>query len=138
MTLRDDLIPCVDSARDIINDFGLRPYVVLMRTRTWSGTQPGDGTATDVDVAIAPVPKVSHPSPRLIANSGGTIQEGDRMVSKISASYTEAQLTGNPLAANAEVWWVIDGDLYTIVGVPSKKNFEFRMQLRSAARGLTL
>ena len=38
MTLRDDLIPCVAPARDIINDFGLRPYVVLMRTRTWSGS----------------------------------------------------------------------------------------------------
>ena len=138
MTLRDDLIPCVDSARDIINDFGLRPYVVLMRTRTWSGSEPGSGTSSDVDVAIDPVPKVSYPSPRLIANSGGTIQEGDRMVSKISASYTEAQLTGNPLGANVEVWWMIDGDFYTIVGTPSKKNFEFRLQLRSAARGLTL
>lgn len=137
MTLRDDLIGVVDGARQLVDDLGLRRHVVVVVTRRWSGEEPGLGTYTDTELTIDPPPKVSYPTPDVIAESGGMIQDGDRMVRKISARYTAAMLTGNPVGSSCEVWWTVDGDKYSIVGVPEERNFEWRVQLRSAARGLT-
>lgn len=129
MSLRDDLQPVVDDARDLIADLGLRARTVSTRVRTWSGSEIGAGTATDVDTAIAPVPKVKEPPARLIFDAPGRYESGDLLVSRITRDYTEAQLAGSP-TGTAEFFWLVDSRLYRVVGAPEQKNFEWRVQLR--------
>lgn len=134
MTLRDDLQPCVDSARSIVDELGLRPHVVIIRTRTWSGGRPGSGTVTTADVTIDPAPRVRGVSPRLVHAAPGKYEDGDRLVDKISRAYTEAQLAGTGLTAAQERWVLIDGDAYRIIGEPEERNFEWRLQVRRITR----
>lgn len=130
MTLRDDLEPIVDDARSIVDDFGLRPFVVTVRSITWSGGRPGSGTATNTDIVIDPAPKVAEVPLRLRTVEGGRFEDGDRVVTKISRSYTESQLTGGTPATAKEVVWLIGTDEYRLVSEPMKKNFEWQVLLR--------
>ena len=131
MTLRDDLVPVIDESRQLVAELGLRAYSVVVRTRTWSGGEPGLGTATDEDLVLAPTPKVSEPGPRLVAAAPGIVEEGDRYVSRISRTYTEEELVGGALAAHQELLWVIDGEPHRVVGRPEKRSFEWKVHLRS-------
>jgi len=129
-TLRDDLISCVDDARSILDDFGLRQQTVVIRTRVWSGGELGRGTVTDTNRILSPVPKVERLSLRYIAASGGKYQEGDRRVTKISATYTAAQLGAGTVPAGTEILWLIDDEPHTLVETPGEKNFEWRCVVR--------
>jgi hypothetical protein len=132
MGLRDDLITLVDEIReDIIDDLAeLRLHTVRTVLRTWTGAQPGLGTATDTKVDLAPKPRVRAPSPRLVTAAPGKFEEGDRVVDRVSATYTEAQLTGGTLTAKQEWWWEVDGDAYRVVAQPEKRYLDWRVHLR--------
>jgi hypothetical protein len=130
MTLRDDLIPVVDEMRELVDDLGLRRNTVETRLRTWSGGELGLGTPTDVDTELDPKPKVAEPSPWLLESSGGKYESGDLIVSRISATYDEDDLTGGTLAAAAEWFVLIDGDPYRVVSAATERNFEWRLHVR--------
>jgi hypothetical protein len=131
VTLRDDLQPTVDHARALVQDLGLRPHAVVIRTRTWSGGAPGatGASAVDVDVEISPRPRVRPPAPRLTFAEPGRYEEEDRVVDRISRTYSEAQL-GPDTVAGVERFWLIDGERYRVVGKPELRSFEWRVQLR--------
>lgn len=108
-TLREDLIPVVDSIRREIVDqaAGLRLEAVVVRRRTWSGGQPGLGTATDEDVVLDPVPKVRPPEPRLRSREPGKFEDGDLVVDKVSLTHTRDVLDGGTLPIGTELYWLI-------------------------------
>lgn len=135
--LRDDLLGCIDEARSIIDDCNLRRHDMTVRTRTWVGPQLGQGTVVETDLVIEPRPRLRLPENRQWANQGGTYEQGDLLIEKVSATYTRAQL-GDPEFypdKNVEVNWVITerGDtreeLYDVISTESK-NFEWRVHLR--------
>ena len=130
MALRDDLLPCIDDARQCIEDLGLRLDVVTIRTRTFSGSVLGDGSPTDVDVVISPRPKVAEPGPRYANEEIGKYEEGDRIVSKIDPTMVESDFTDAGLAANQERYFIVGIDAYQLVGEPQNRNFEWRLTLR--------
>jgi len=130
MTLRDDLIPTVDEARGLVDELGFRMHAVVVRKTTWSGGEVGKGTASHVDVTLSPKPKVASPPPHHVFAAPGKYQDGDLTVSRISALYTESQLTGGTLTVGQEVVWLIDGERYLLVGKPDRKPLEWRVQLR--------
>lgn len=132
MGFREDMGNVVDSIRrDVIDGaLELRLHAVVVRTRVWDGGRPGLGTATDTDVTLDPVPKVRPPSPREKAAAPGFYEDGDRVVDKLSPDYTEAQLTGRPIAAGSEVFWLIDGDEYRVVGQPLEGFLGWKVHLR--------
>jgi len=136
MTLRDDLQPVIDDARQLVEDLGLRPYTVTVRKTIWSGAEPGLGTATYEDLELEPAPKVREPTAHHVFAAPGRYEKGDLLVSRISRDYTEAQLKGS--SGSDEVCWVIDqGDssqVYRVVGQPEKCNFEWRVHLRAMTR----
>jgi hypothetical protein len=134
MSLRDDLVPVVDELRALPDELGFRPYTTVIRTTTWTGGEPGRGTRQTTDLTISPVPKVSDVPERLIHAAPGKYEQGDRFVSKISATYTRAQLTGGDVAAGVEVVWLIDGEEYTLVGTPEERPLEWRVTVRRRAR----
>jgi len=122
-SIQDCLSQIVDCVHEgIVEDLGFRPDEVAIRTRTWSGSAPGDGTYTDVDEVLVPRPRVERPDPALTANQYGQYPDGMQQVSGVSRTYSNAQL-GDPggRPANVEVFWVINGtDEYSLVQIDGK------------------
>lgn len=58
MTLRDDLLPVVETVRQIPVDMGLRKVRVWVRSQTRTAAFGLAGTTTDTDTEITPRPKV--------------------------------------------------------------------------------
>lgn len=133
MSLRSDLIPVIDDARAMVADLGLRLHVVKVVTRTWSGSEVGRGTPSDVELTIDPAPKVRPPHPREVSAAQGRYENGDQLVQQISATYTRAELDGGTIAAGVVVFWTIDGEEYRLVGL-SQKPFEWRAHLQRMRR----
>jgi hypothetical protein len=136
MALRDDLIPIVDTIREQVIDVavGLRLHTVETRLRVWSGGELGRGAATNTDTTLDPKPKVNLITPRLVQASGGKYLDGDRVVEKISATYTEAQLDGGTVATGREFYWLIDDEPYEVVGKPRKGFLGWSIVLRPRRR----
>lgn len=133
MSLRSDLIPVVDDTRELIADLGFRLETFVVRVRTWSGAEVGRGTATDVDVTLTPPPKWKDVPTRLVFDSPGIYEAGDKLVSKISATYTESDL--NPtLTGVQELIWLVNGEEWRPVARPEPKAFEWRVTLRRKNR----
>jgi len=130
VAFRDDMVAIADAGRGIAEDLGLRLKTVVVRTRTWDGGEVGRGSASDSDLTLDPVPKARPPSPRELATPGGVYEDGDRVVDKISATYTEAQLSGRPIAADTEVYWLVDGDPYRLVREPPEGFLGWKVHLR--------
>lgn len=101
-------------------ELGLWRYDVIIRTRTWSGIYSGEGTPTDVDVLVAPRPRVKVLTTQDVASSGGTYREGDFRVDLITprspagTGYTPAQLNLRPSGINQDVTVILSGDEGTI------------------------
>lgn len=118
MTVRDGILPIIDNARGIIANLGLRRYTATIRRRTWPGGRPGSGNAVNTDLVITPTPRVRVVSAREIASSGGTYQEGDYRIDRItprytgatSGGYTPEQLKPVITAADEDVVVVLAGD----------------------------
>lgn len=118
MSLRDELIPIVDDLRAEVVDVvaGLRLDTVTVRHRQWLGGQIGRGSYTDTDTVLAPRPKVGEPEPRRNAGAAGVYEEGDLKVSRISLTYSRAELGEGPSAAT-EVVWLIGTEAYRLVSL---------------------
>ena len=74
--------------------------------------------------------KVRLPGPRLVFAAPGVFESGDLLLSKISAMLGEDALTGGTLGVAEEWFYVVNGDLYTLVREPELRNFEWRVQVR--------
>lgn len=141
-TLRDDLLPVFDDLRQLPDQFGLRRYSVVLRTRTWSGGEPGIGSPVDTDTTVTPPPRVRVMSPKEIAASGGTYQDGDFMIEKITPRYTSPTTGGwspgllheRPGASADDVVIVLTGDEGTIECTAVKFFFDRAFNYRIVAR----
>jgi hypothetical protein len=112
-TLIDDLLTgdVFDDGRQIAEDLGLRPFAVTVQTETWSGGKVDLGTRTVATTTIAPRPRVRPARMQHLALAGGAIENGDRVVDRISLDYTRDQLEGRPWSEARLVRWLVsDGD----------------------------
>lgn len=141
MAVRDNILVPLDAARGIIAGLGLRRYAVTIRRRAWSGGAPGAGTATNTDIVLSPTPRVRALAPREVAGSGGTYEDGDYRVDKITPAfvgppvggYTPTQL--NPVPATGEdIVVLLVGDdgtkVCTIIGAPADRAFGYELVVR--------
>ncbi len=140
MPFRDDLIAIVDDVRQsVLVDCTQRRFrAVTLRRVTWAGTELGDRGPDDedplvLDIEVIPRPRVRDLEPRLVQHQGGVFERGDRIVDRVSATYTEAQLTGRPLERNEQLLWVVDGDTYVVVSV-TEGYVGWRVHLRRSGR----
>jgi hypothetical protein len=117
-TVRDRVLAKIDKGRQVVDALGLRRFSVAIRRRTWSGGALGLGTATNVDVVLSPKPRCRQPSARDVASSGGTFEEGDYIIDRITPAYTVGgtggytpdQLQIVPASAAEEVLILVTGD----------------------------
>ncbi len=108
--LVDSLIAdVIDGLReDLHPQFGVRAYRVYRVIRTWNGQVVGEGQYTDDAAELRPQPLVwSWDS---LANAlrykqaaCGLSELGELKLTEVSLTYTEAQLTGQPLRDNQEL-----------------------------------
>jgi Bacterial Ig-like domain (group 2) len=70
-SIRDSLLPALNSLRAIPATMGLRRFSVTIRRRVWSGLTPGEGTATDYDILLTPPPRVVDITERQMDNTEG-------------------------------------------------------------------
>jgi hypothetical protein len=132
MSLRDDLLPVVNGLRDLPGDFGLRRYSVTLVRRTYA-ERVGDGSIpTAASVTLSPAPRVRVVSTREVAESGGTYQDGDLRVDRItprladgSGGYAPSDLDYESTTDRDEVVIVLTGDDgVSREGTLVKKNFD--------------
>lgn len=132
MSLRDDLIPCVDAARGLADELGVRVRPVAVVRRSWDGGKPGLGVRTEEPLTLTPTPRV-RPATRETFGPGGSFEAGDLVITRISASYAEATLRGAPVGEAEEVVWEVDGEAHRLVSL-ERRPFEWRAQLRRLRR----
>lgn len=108
-TLIDELVPVVDDLRGLYASMGVLPVRAYVVRRVWSGARRGEGTLSLTSITeITPTPVVdARPRDTLIA--AGRREMGDVTLTEVSLTYTQAELTGGALAANAECFWRLVG-----------------------------
>lgn len=137
-TLRDDLLSVIDDARSVVDDLGLRRRDVEVVTRTRTGTGLSK-TWSDAVLTLSPRPKVSTVSERQ-AQADAMLNVGDIVVSKISGTYTRAQLDPAATATTEAFWRITDRESdtdgqadYRIVKI-EQRSFGWTVVLRSMNR----
>jgi hypothetical protein len=95
-TLMVGLIPIVDSARQLINNFGLCPYRVFLIHVLWPSGRRGVGNPVVIsNRELLPAPKVVDMSATTeILQAFGRSEDGGLSVERISARYSEDDLLG--------------------------------------------
>jgi hypothetical protein len=131
VTLRDDLLPVVDTARTFIDSLGLRTTRVILRRKTWSANEVGLGDRVDTDLELEPRPKVREAGP-------GRVTVGPITPSYPGGGYTIAQLA--PFLGEDEdsIWILVDDDgterPYRWAGMDDKRAFRIMVTLESLDR----
>jgi hypothetical protein len=133
-TLARTLIPVADNLRDLLTQFGMRPYRVRIVRVQWSNDARGSGTPVVVaENHLLPTPKLTGlDGITEVLNPVGLDETGSVLISGISGRYTEENLRGidddgTVIADNEEVFYEIE--YITPSGQPT---FRRRFQLRGA------
>ena len=114
-----DLLTSIDSILALRDSIGAAKKEVWLITRTWSGTELGDGTATDVRTRMLPSPRVVEFNHDMRILEGGAVKQGDVLLKMISKqSYpTENLIDGKSTVQNVEKLYELSGIYYRAVTV---------------------
>ena len=95
-TLGQTLLPVADTLRNLLTDFGLRPYVVHLLQTRWSTGERGVGVEIILaDCPLLPTPRITDLTEVLnIVTPAGLAEQGEILVTRISGLMTEEQLRG--------------------------------------------
>lgn len=124
MSFRDDVRALAESVRGIAEGFGVRPYSVVVRTKSWSGGQPGHGTLTESDATLTEGgsnPKVTFTQTDEVFSNGGAIEvvEVGPITPDHPAGGTSLSTLAPTLSDGEVVTYVLTGPRY-----PSGAEFE--------------
>lgn len=105
--LVDELVPMVDELKgDLYRDMGVRQYRTYLVRRRWSGARRSEGTVTVLSrTELTPAPRVDFGGLRTQLEPHGFLEDGSVRLTEVSLTYTEAELTGRPLADNEEFFY---------------------------------
>lgn len=95
-TLAGRLIPIADKLRNLNALYGLAIYRVWLVHIEWTGRKVGEGQERVISRReVLPVPRVrDFNAVRRIPSFAGVIEEGDLVIDRVSARYTEDDLMG--------------------------------------------
>ena len=115
------MLPAIDSILSIRDQLGAVIRPVSFLTRTWSGTEPGSGTATDSVVQLLPTPKIKEFSQDVRLREGGNIRAGDIILMGISRNkYTYQDLDSVTASKSVEKFFMVGDKIYQIIQVTEK------------------
>ncbi len=141
MSFRTAILAAVEAARSISGPSGLdiRVNQLTIRTRTWSGRQLRDGTATDSDLVLPAHYPVRLLKAEEISSSGGEYEVGDISVGHItpfdgvSVGYTPTQLKPHVTSDSVELIYIITGvhgGEYKVISCQTYRPFSYKLILR--------
>jgi hypothetical protein len=95
-SLMSTLSPTIDNIRQIAVDLGLRPYRVFIVHVLWTGDKVGGGNPIELSRReILPTPRIRVMSATSeVLSPFGRVEEGGIVIDRISAKYSEDDLTG--------------------------------------------
>lgn len=124
-SLRDCLIKAQKCAFTSREKLGVSHRAVALVTRTWSGKEPGEGSAKDSIQVISPRPIVEEIAHDIAIRDGGAVKQGDLFIKGLfkddfpTESDVDAQTKYD--ARNIEQFYKIGDYLYKSIYV--KDNF---------------
>jgi hypothetical protein len=114
-TLARQLVPLADQLRDMLTQFGLRPYKVRIVRTQWSGGERGIGVPVVVkETDILPTPLLSDLTTLTeIVQPVGLDEIGMVTLSEVSGRFTEDDLMGRdsdgaPIPADQEFFYEVE------------------------------
>ena len=130
-SLGQSLIPLADQMRDLLTQFGLRPYEVkVIRTR-WTGGRRGVGAEVLVsELMILPTPKIGDLNAlQEMLSPVGVVEVGSLLLQEVSGTYTENELRGydrdgTPPAPDEQVFYEVT--YYHPSGQTERRRFVIR------------
>lgn len=117
-----DLLPDIDDILGVRDEIGAALKVVKIYTKTWSGSELGDGTAITTNVTITPSPRVVEFKFDKKIPEGGAVKHGDIFLKQISknAFPTVADVDCVPANKKIEKYYDVGGIQYECIGVIEK------------------
>jgi hypothetical protein len=82
--IRKGLLDCIDKVLEVRECIGAQLAEVSIVTRTWTGERPGDGTFTDVEVPMSPLPQIKDFSHNVRITDASAVKQGDLILIGIS------------------------------------------------------
>jgi hypothetical protein len=126
----DSLLPAIDSILGVRDSAGAVIDKVYIVTRTWSGSQIGDGTAVDTERQMLPSPGLKNYSQSLRLREGGSVKAGDIILTNVSRnSFSEQDLDGSTPTQNIERFFRVGEKLYQVISIV-KKYVTWDVQIR--------
>lgn len=129
MGLVQDLLPLLDSAMGLLDDYGLNRFQVFVRVRDSAGVRAGElgwvDTDTEITVGDGKRPGFREVRSKDVVASGGTLTEAEFEIGPLTPDYglggTKSNVIDPPPAPGREVFWVIKGPGLPDEGVLCKK-----------------
>lgn len=122
MGLISDLTSVADDILGVRDDLGAAIHDVYILTRTWSGTEPGDGSKTDSTAQVTPTPAIKDLAHDFKAQEAGNYEQGDLILKGISKqSYpNESDIDLSTGSDDVQKFYQINGKLYQVISVKER------------------
>jgi hypothetical protein len=147
-TIVDGVLPILDKARALLDEVGLRPFTVTVRTVTWSGERVGLGTATTVDTPLTVADnkrvKVRQLKGQEVVAQGGLYGEQWLLVGPFTPAYSgggvsESTLNPATVSGPREVYYKVTDSRagttwYDLVTINTDSSFRSTMVLRKSSK----
>lgn len=135
MSFLDGLRQNVNGILGLRDSLGVQKGLVYLVTRTWSGSQIGEGTMSETKVQMLPSPYIFIFTADRKIPEGGVVKSGDIILRQISMqSYpTEDLINCSSNNENVEKLYEVDGNLYRVVEV-TKKHITWKVVLRRLSK----
>jgi hypothetical protein len=115
----EDIKAIANDALQAVDEIGAIKSYVYQITRTWTGSEPGDGTATEIKTQILPTPLIYDLSHDLRLVEGGIFKQGDLILRMISQYNYPNENDVNCFSNDSKIekFYEIDDDLYQVINV---------------------
>lgn len=134
MGLISDLTGIADSILGVRDSIGAVIQPVYIVERTWSGTQPGDGTPTDVETQVLPSPAVKDLATDFQAQAAGNYIKGDLVLRGISKQSwpTRVAVDCTSTQKNVEKFYKVANEIYNVFHV-EESYITWNVRIRKAS-----
>lgn len=123
-TLVDSLRPGLNDILGIRDAIGAKKRDVFLLTRTWSGTNIGEGNFKDETTKVFPTPHLVDYSHSIMLHDGGAVRSGDIIIKSLSKlSYPQAKdidCRVDQDLTNVQKFYFINNMEYTVIHVKDK------------------
>lgn len=135
MTVISDLLENVNDILEVRDQIGAALKPVAIVTRSWSGSELGDGSPSETRQQVTPSPRVVEFSADSKVLQGGTVKQGDIILKMISKQTfpTENMIDCSVNSPSVEKFYEVGGIQYQVIRV-QEKHLTWTVHLRRRSR----